>query len=253
MPHANPDDAKAYRANRYAKRKAAGMCNPCGKPVRKGKTQCAKCAAKSNARHTERKAAGTCASCPAPARKGKTRCAKCAAKATDRSVERTAAGLCTRCGKPARSGKTLCAKCSAKINDRDTKRYAKIKANGLCRACGKPSRKGKVHCADCASKRNARYATLNAQHRAERLLVIYANQQGKCGGCQHPYPQRNLTVDHIVPRARGGEDEPSNLQLLCHYCNSTKGDRPQSALIVRLRELGIIDDAGKNIEIPYQS
>ncbi len=30
-------------------------------------------------------------------------------------------------------------------------------------------------------------------------------------------------VDHIFPRARGGQNEPSNLRLLCTSCNASKG------------------------------
>jgi diadenosine tetraphosphate (Ap4A) HIT family hydrolase len=36
---------------------------------------------------------------------------------------------------------------------------------------------------------------------------------------------RALEVDHIVPRARGGKDDPDNLQALCYSCNSMKRDR----------------------------
>lgn len=34
-----------------------------------------------------------------------------------------------------------------------------------------------------------------------------------------------LTVDHIVPRARGGEDAWENLVCACIECNNRKGDR----------------------------
>lgn len=39
----------------------------------------------------------------------------------------------------------------------------------------------------------------------------------------------NLTVDHIVPLTRGGTDDPTNLQILCHGCNTSKsaGERCQ--------------------------
>ena len=36
---------------------------------------------------------------------------------------------------------------------------------------------------------------------------------------------RNLTVDHVVPKSRGGADDPDNLQLLCGACNSMKGTK----------------------------
>jgi ATP adenylyltransferase len=36
---------------------------------------------------------------------------------------------------------------------------------------------------------------------------------------------RALEVDHIVPRVRGGKDNPDNLQALCYSCNSMKRDR----------------------------
>lgn len=50
--------------------------------------------------------------------------------------------------------------------------------------------------------------------------------EGKCARCgTHFADPRHLTVDHIVPRSRGGSDHHWNGQLLCAPCNSSKGSR----------------------------
>jgi len=36
---------------------------------------------------------------------------------------------------------------------------------------------------------------------------------------------RDLTADHIVPRAKGGDDSPANVQVLCRSCNGRKAGR----------------------------
>ena len=36
------------------------------------------------------------------------------------------------------------------------------------------------------------------------------------------HPADDLTVDHIVPKVRGGTDAASNLRVLCRPCNSRK-------------------------------
>ena len=64
--------------------------------------------------------------------------------------------------------------------------------------------------------------------------VLFGQQEGRCNGCKVDFPFRNMTVDHVVPQSRGGTDHLENLQLLCNYCNSLKGDRPQEHLIAEL-------------------
>ena len=69
--------------------------------------------------------------------------------------------------------------------------------------------------------------------------ILYGQQEGQCNGCKVLFPFRNFTIDHIVPRSRGGTDHIENLQLLCAACNSLKGDRDQAYLVARLREIGV--------------
>jgi ATP adenylyltransferase len=47
----------------------------------------------------------------------------------------------------------------------------------------------------------------------------------RCELCEVSADVRALEVDHIVPRVRGGKDDPDNLQALCYSCNSMKRDR----------------------------
>ena len=69
---------------------------------------------------------------------------------------------------------------------------------------------------------------------------LYGEQEGFCNGCRDHFKLRNLTVDHILPVSQGGTDHPTNLQLLCQACNSTKGTGTQEQLIERLTAQGII-------------
>ena len=70
--------------------------------------------------------------------------------------------------------------------------------------------------------------------------TLYGKQEGKCNGCEYSLPFRNMTIDHIIPRSKDGGDEIGNLQLLCHTCNSIKGNRTHEYLIQRLREDGTL-------------
>ncbi len=65
--------------------------------------------------------------------------------------------------------------------------------------------------------------------------ALYGSQAGHCGGCREHFQMKNLTVDHIIARAKGGTDHIDNLQLLCGHCNSVKGDRGMQYLRSRLQ------------------
>ena len=48
-----------------------------------------------------------------------------------------------------------------------------------------------------------------------------------CGSVTHPTERKNiyLSIDHIIPRSRGGSNDESNLRTLCTSCNSLKGTK----------------------------
>jgi diadenosine tetraphosphate (Ap4A) HIT family hydrolase/5-methylcytosine-specific restriction endonuclease McrA len=54
---------------------------------------------------------------------------------------------------------------------------------------------------------------------------ILKRAKGRCECCGTPVEERAIEVDHIIPRNRGGSDDPSNLQALCYVCNAQKRDR----------------------------
>lgn len=43
--------------------------------------------------------------------------------------------------------------------------------------------------------------------------------------CQYCGSTRSLTIDHVVPRCRGGQDTWENLVLACYSCNAKKGHK----------------------------
>jgi site-specific DNA-methyltransferase (adenine-specific) len=59
---------------------------------------------------------------------------------------------------------------------------------------------------------------------------LYKEQSGICNGCKVEFNIRNMEIDHIIPKSKGGGDYYENYQLLCSACNRKKGDRPMEYL-----------------------
>ena len=47
-----------------------------------------------------------------------------------------------------------------------------------------------------------------------------------CVLCGERLTRKTATVDHIVAKARGGQEHESNYQLMCFQCNVMKGADP---------------------------
>src|ERR687892_1374501 len=70
---------------------------------------------------------------------------------------------------------------------------------------------------------------INVRRRREasgmKRLRIYIRDKYRCQYCGEKKPASELTLDHILPRSRGGDNSPVNIVTACIACNSRKGDR----------------------------
>jgi hypothetical protein len=59
---------------------------------------------------------------------------------------------------------------------------------------------------------------------------VFYRDRGRCQLCWKDLsglarPVQDLRLDHIIPLAVGGSNDPTNFQLLCDGCNSSKGKK----------------------------
>ncbi|HPO16859.1 MAG TPA: HNH endonuclease [Candidatus Hydrogenedentes bacterium] len=59
---------------------------------------------------------------------------------------------------------------------------------------------------------------------------IFERDEQRCQYCGQRLPKQELTIDHVLPRSRGGRDTWENLVLACLRCNLKKGSKtPEEA------------------------
>jgi 5-methylcytosine-specific restriction endonuclease McrA len=79
-------------------------------------------------------------------------------------------------------------------------------------------------------------ATLRAWWRARRVAARNRAAATTCFYCGvrfagHGRGPDHRTVDHRVPRSRGGSEGLSNLVFACHSCNQRKRDRSEDEFV----------------------
>ena len=63
--------------------------------------------------------------------------------------------------------------------------------------------------------------------------AIFARDGGKCVYCSAPA----ASIDHVMPRSRGGEHAWENVVSACHKCNHQKADRTLKEIGWKLRTI----------------
>jgi len=56
--------------------------------------------------------------------------------------------------------------------------------------------------------------------------ALFARDGHRCVYCGEEFPAEALSVDHVQPRMRGGDQSGGNLVTACQGCNTAKGGQP---------------------------
>jgi 5-methylcytosine-specific restriction endonuclease McrA len=67
--------------------------------------------------------------------------------------------------------------------------------------------------------------------RPSRRERIFARDEYRCAYCGEVFPIEELTLDHVEPRLRGGDQSEGNLVTACRACNTRKGSQPAWAFL----------------------
>lgn len=61
---------------------------------------------------------------------------------------------------------------------------------------------------------------------------MFARDGHVCVYCAQPFPAEELTLDHVQPRVRGGDNSGGNVVTACGACNALKGHRRLSEFLI---------------------
>ena len=64
------------------------------------------------------------------------------------------------------------------------------------------------------------------------IIEMLSNQNDQCNGCGVLVTWVDCSVDHVIPKARGGVHGKPNYQLLCCACNIAKSDQTMNEFLV---------------------
>lgn len=78
------------------------------------------------------------------------------------------------------------------------------------------------------------YRHIPQQTRALSRKNILLRDRNTCQFCGRVFPASELTLDHVVPRSRGGHSTWENLVACCYQCNNQKGNRTPEEVGLRL-------------------
>ncbi|MCK9458317.1 MAG: hypothetical protein M0R80_01585 [Proteobacteria bacterium] len=217
-----------YNNRNSSSRRKFMRCNTCSNGAAFGNKSCLKCLAKarerSNERYKKMKQERKCKTCFGSMQEEKgIYCKKCKQEKKDTYTRRKQQGLCVTCGSNKATTTQKCDECHqaylVNVNAKKQKRLSE----GRCAYCENKRINGQTclkHYLQITSQSHFKNIS-----KANDLYNLFLKQNGIC-----PYTGKKLTLgvdaslDHIVPKSRGGSEDVSNLQWVYNQVNFMKID-----------------------------
>ena len=172
-------------------------------------------------------------------------------------------GKCTKCGRSARKG-PICRKCHEVKSKKAARRAAKLTAANKCCRCSRDvdtanERYGysfsKAHefliCPVCFFKTVAAH-NLGKSSRYTEIMGLFEAQGRKCACTGEPLILcSTASLDHIVPRSRGGDDSLGNLRWVLKAVNIAKHDLTHEEFLSLCRR--VLEGAARDAEDHYRA
>ena len=109
--------------------------------------------------------------------------------------------------------------------------YANRKTMHMCVQCGDPALVNNVFCLECWFADKA-YTRASSRSAKEAIKALWQEQNGTCYYSDHTLiPGENASLDHQMPKSKGGTDHLSNLKWVTRQINTMKNDMTHEEFI----------------------
>lgn len=66
--------------------------------------------------------------------------------------------------------------------------------------------------------------------------LLYYQYNGKCAYCGCHLEYDELTIDHVIPKVKGGKNSKKNYRACCRDCNEFKGQKTMKEFRIAIEE-----------------